>query len=83
MTTTATIKTYSGTDMQANKLAIFAETDQHGRIFYKTEAQNVHGNVAVSFIFGDIDEALEEFTKDARAMLTEQKQALTELKTRE
>lgn len=76
MTTTAAIKTYSGTDMQANKLAIFAETDQHGRIFYKTEAQNAYGNVAVSFIFADVDEALDEFVKVARAMLDEQKTKL-------
>lgn len=75
MTTTATVTTYAGDEMQARKLSIFAEMDKYGRIFYKTEAASVTGTAAVSLIY-DESEALDEFIKVARAMLDEQKTKL-------
>lgn len=71
MTTTARVTTYAGEEMPALKLAIFAEVDAFGRVFYKTEAQAADSRAAVSFIC-EKDEAIAEFAKLADRFLTEQ-----------
>lgn len=70
-----TVKTYGGINKEVNKLAIFAETDQFGHVFYKIEGQNNSDLHAIKFVY-DMDKAIEGFTELVRTVLTDQTEKL-------
>lgn len=67
---------YDGNTKTVNKVAFYAELDQEGNVFYKSEAQTVSETAALSIIY-DKEEAFAEFSSLLFRVLESQSKRLT------
>lgn len=69
------VKAYGGIDREITKLAIYAETDQSGQVFYKTEGQDGFNNTAIQFEY-DVDKAVDKYIQLVKDVLVNQTKQL-------